>query len=219
MSYSPFNRDYYEDGVSKGISFYENYRWMPDKTIPAVMAYIDYLKIPRRAKVLDFGCAKGFYVRAFRLLQRNCWGCDISEYAIQNCDESVRDYVSLCTEKEAIPFNMGFDFIIAKDVLEHMDEVEINKVLCRAAELKAHIFFISVPLALNGKYIVESAELDITHKIRGDFYFWKQLLTDSGCWKLYNFSYDVDGLKSYQPEYSNGVGFFTLKNCLESRRI
>jgi SAM-dependent methyltransferase len=217
MPISDFSRDYYEDGVSRGISFYENYRWMPDKTIPAVMAYIDYLKIPRRARVLDFGCAKGFYVKAFRMLQRDAWGCDVSEYAIRNCDCTIQEYVNICTYKDCIPFHMEFDYIIAKDVLEHLEEEVLLNLLNRAATTKAHTFFISVPLAKDGKYIVESAELDITHKLRWDINTWEKVLTNNNLWYLENFSYDVDGLKSYQTQYTNGVGFFILRSLCNKK--
>ena len=32
-----FDRDYYEDGVRKGISGYEDYRWMPTRSLPEAL--------------------------------------------------------------------------------------------------------------------------------------------------------------------------------------
>lgn len=209
---SLFNKDYYENGVETGKSCYENYRWLPEMTIPAVMSYIDYLKIPRRAKVLDFGCAKGYYVKAFRLLHRDAWGCDISEYAINSSDNDTFDYLKICKD-EVVPFNTHFDFVIAKDVLEHLDEECINLLLYKLSRMGVNIFFISVPLADSyGNYIIPNAEKDITHKIRGTADYWIRLFTKDYDWKLERFSYNVDGLKNYQEKYKNGVGFFTLKN-------
>jgi SAM-dependent methyltransferase len=209
---SVFNKDYYEDGISSGVSCYENYRWLPEMTIPAVMSYIDYLEIPRKAKVLDFGCAKGYYVKAFRLLHRDAWGCDISEYAIKSSDAEVFDYLKVCGD-EVVPFNTSFDFVVAKDVLEHLDEECINLLLYKLSIMGVNTFFVSVPLADDcGKYIIPNAEKDITHKIRGTADYWIRVFTMDYYWKLERFSYSVDGLKNYQEKYKNGVGFFTLKN-------
>ena len=68
MNTNLFDENYFERGVETQTSLYQNYRWMPEQTIPMVMTIIDYLKIQRGATVLDFGCAKGFVVKAFRLL-------------------------------------------------------------------------------------------------------------------------------------------------------
>ena len=67
---------------------------------------------------VDYGCAKGFLVHALRLLGSNAWGEDISEYAVENCHPSVKDYVSL-------PNDNTYDLLICKDVLEHIEEEDI----------------------------------------------------------------------------------------------
>ena len=36
-----FTRDYYEDGIRKHISGYENYKWMPTRSIPEALDIID----------------------------------------------------------------------------------------------------------------------------------------------------------------------------------
>jgi len=207
-----FNEDYYERGPEAGVSNFRDYRWRPELTIPAAMASIDYLDIKRGDSVLDFGCAKGYYVRAFRMLGRNAWGCDSSRYAVDQCDEEVRPFVKLCTEETPFPFARPFDYIIAKDVLEHMTEQQVTDFLNRFSDADAGTLFIIVPLAKDGKYIVPEDEMDKTHIIRKTPEQWEYLLTTYTEWDLVDFSFKVPGLKEHQTSrHANGVGFFTLE--------
>ena len=204
-----FNFDYFERGPEAGVSCYSNYRWMPYKTIPTVMAYIDYLGIERRASVLDFGCAKGFYVKALRLLSRDAWGCDASRYAISAADDDVKSFVKLCEDSSPIPYQRKFDYIISKDVFEHLEEEQVLSVLEAATLCEPRKLFIVVPLAEDGKYVIPADELDVTHKIRKGRRGWEELLTSNG-WALDSFSYRVEGIKDHHAMYEKGVGFFTL---------
>ncbi len=208
-----FDEDYYERGIEKGISCFENYRWLPELTIPAAMACVDYLGIERGDTVLDFGCAKGYYVKALRMLGRTAWGCDASRYAQGKCDASVKPFVKLCTEENPFPFTRSFDFIIAKDVLEHMTEQQVLDFLGHAKDNGAGILFVVVPLAtLEGRYIIPEDEKDVTHIIRKTQYQWEYLLTGMTLWELVDFSFKVPGLKEHQTSrYEGGVGFFTLQ--------
>ena len=52
-----FDEKYFEDGVRHRVSAYENYRWMPERTIREASSIINNIPF---TTVLDFGCAKGF---------------------------------------------------------------------------------------------------------------------------------------------------------------
>lgn len=69
-----YDREYFEYGVETGKSNYQNYRWIPELTIPMAMTIIDLLGIKPNESVLDYGCAKGYLVKALRMLHRNAWG-------------------------------------------------------------------------------------------------------------------------------------------------
>jgi SAM-dependent methyltransferase len=210
MSYDIYDRDYFENGPQAGVSCYSNYRWLPEKTLMVVMAYIDYLNIPRGASVLDFGCAKGYYVKAFRMLAREAWGCDVSKYALGESDNDTGPFLEECgPEENVIPFDRTFNYIISKDVLEHLEIDQVVNFLESAKTCKPRKLFIIVPLASKGKYVIPEDELDITHKIRLDKQGWIELLTSTG-WLLDNFTYRIEGIKDHQSVYRQGVGFFTL---------
>ena len=115
-----FNEDYYERGVQLGISGYSDYRWLPDLTIPMSQNIIQYLNIKKDHTILDFGCAKGYTVKALNDLGYNCYGTDISEYAISCAPASIKDKLVLFDKEQKLLQSLHFDFVIAKDVFEHI---------------------------------------------------------------------------------------------------
>ena len=202
-----FDEDYFERGIETGKSLYTNYRWEPELTIPMAMTYVDHLPLGRFDNILDFGCAKGFVVKALRLLNRNAWGCDISNYAIKNADPSVKDYVRHCNGK--LPFDEKFEWVIAKDVFEHIKEDDLNRLLIHLRPLAKQMFVI-VPLGKDDKYIVPAYHLDKTHKLAKTVGWWENHFVLAG-WYVKQFEYRVRGIKDNWELYREGNGFFIVK--------
>tara|TARA_E500000318_G_C3557808_1_gene211946 strand:- start:324 stop:923 length:600 start_codon:yes stop_codon:yes gene_type:complete len=195
-----FTKDYYEDGIRKHISGYENYSWMPTRSIPEAIDIKEYFKFDT---CVDYGCAKGFLVNALRIIGCDAYGEDISEYAIENCHPNVRDYVSL-------PNDNVYDLLICKDVLEHIPEKDIPNVLHRFKK-KSKKFFFVVPLGDNDRFRIREYEVDITHVTKKDEEWWINMFESQGM-KLERFSYSFGSIKEkwIQP-HPYGNGFFILK--------
>ena len=87
-----YDEEYFERGIENKKSCYTNYRWIPELTIPLAFSMIEYLKISPEEKILDFGCAKGYLVKAFRLLHRQAFGYDISDYAKESAPYDVKKF-------------------------------------------------------------------------------------------------------------------------------
>ena len=136
-----FDEKYFEDGVRSRVSAYENYRWMPERSIREASSIINNISFNT---VLDYGCAKGFMVHALRLLGKEAYGVDVSDYAVKNCHPRVKEYLTVVETAEDI--KGGWDLIIAKDVLEHIPKELIPGVL---AELRRRCktIFVAVPAA------------------------------------------------------------------------
>lgn len=198
-----YDEDYYMRGIETGKSCYQNYRWAPELTMPMVMRFIDYLHIRPGDTVLDYGCALGFVVKAFRLLHRSAWGFDISPYAIEHVDPMVKDYCFMRNKPVEIPER--FDFCIAKDVLEHIDYGCINNIL---KYIESKNLFAIIPLGKNGKYDSPYNDLDASHVICEVIDWWLDTFLHCG-WELVNFGYRIEGIKeNHYKFYPRAHGFF-----------
>lgn len=201
-----YDEDYYERGVQLGISGYTNYRWMPELTIPMCEMMANYLCIPKNQKILDFGCAKGYLVKAFIELGYDCDGVDISEYAISQAPQEIRDRLFLYNPENLD--NKYYDTVIAKDVFEHIEPKDLSKILWELSDVTDRIFCVA-PLGDGEKYIVPEYENDITHVIRQPKEWWVDHFKKSG-WNTSFFSYLLDGIKDNWSHYTKGNGFFVL---------
>ena len=211
-----YNQDYYERGLVTGLSGYMNFSWMPELTIRMAHFMIANLGITRQDKILDFGCAKGFLVKAFRLLNCEAFGVDISLYAIQEVDSSVRNYCfHILGSADPKIYSSKYDWMIAKDVFEHINEDELRDLLIRCLDTVKKIFVV-VPLGLDdhsGKYIVPEYDRDVTHVIVKSKEWWMNFFCDAG-WRVENFNHSFDGCKeNWTTQFPDGNGFFSLVNA------
>lgn len=211
MPSPPFDESYYERGIQDGISLYTNYRWIPELTIPMAHHLVRQLNIHDGQTVLDFGCAKGFTVKALRLLGLEAYGVDISDYAISQAPEDVRPWLKKIDEDSPIPvLKEGaslYSWIIAKDVLEHIPYDKIKPTLTKLHQACKELFVI-VPLGQDGKFIIPAYELDKTHVIREGIGWWKSQLYDVG-FKNVASTYRFEHVKENWSHWPHGNGFLT----------
>lgn len=205
---SLYNEDYYERGIETGVSLYTNYRWIPELTIPLCAVLIETLGISEGAKILDFGCAKGFYVKAFRLLHRDAYGVDISEYAVGEAPRDIKPFVKCINGAQDI--EGFFDWIIAKDVMEHIRYEDIGATLAILKSLCRKMFCI-IPLGDGKKYVVPIHDMEKSHIIREDMDWWNGLFRSCGFEVLIS-SYKMKHVKENYKKWEKGHGFFLLEN-------
>jgi len=201
-----FDQDYYEHGVKKGISGYENYKWMPTRSIPEAISICENIDFQT---VIDFGCAKGFLVHSLNLLNKTAVGVDISEYAIQNCMPEVKDKLHLL-DRPLSELGISADLLIAKDVLEHIPEEDIDYTLSEFYKVCNQAFLV-IPLADNDLFRIREYEIDKTHVTRKDETWWISKIKKAG-FKLKQFNYHFGNVKEKWIEpYKYGNGFFVIE--------
>ena len=200
-----FDEKYFEDGVRHRVSAYENYRWMPERTIREASSIINNIKFDT---VLDYGCAKGFMVHALRLLGKEAYGADVSEYAVQNCHPKVKDYLQVIESTEQL--TGGWDLIIAKDVLEHIPKDIIPSVLSELRR-RCKTLFVAVPLGDGKRYRIREYEMDVTHVVREPEEWWLTTLVDAG-FKIKYFDYEFGHLKeNWTGNHPHGNAFIVAE--------
>ena len=204
-----YDESYFLRGKETGKSLYTNYRWMPDLTIPMCEAIVNHCRINKGAHVLDFGCARGYTVKALRALGYDAYGLDCSEWAIDNCDPDVRDFV----EHGGVitPYDT-YEWVIAKDVLEHVEDAKF--VTECFMEVATAGIFVVVPLALKDfdkRYVIRNYDKDITHIHRLTLASWAEMFMVPG-WSV-EASYRLPGVKDnyWKPGWEKGNGFLTCR--------
>jgi len=209
-----FDEDYYLRGPQTGKSNYENYSWKGELTIPYAKHLVRHLGIRQYDSILDFGCARGYLVRALKEIGYNAVGYDISEWAVENCDEAVKGLVF-----NQLPSGLGpFDWIHCKDVLEHTTPDEMMGIIIKLMPLFSNGMLIIVPLTHRdgGEYIYDADSKDSSHIIRWTLETWIKFITkitDSQLTENFTISggYHMYGLKPASITHRQSTGFITIK--------
>ncbi len=93
--------------------------------------------------MLDAGCAMGLLVEQLFLRGIDVQGIDISEYAIGNAPEAVRDRCRVASLTEPIPGR--FDLVISIEVIEHLDPAAAEIALDNLCAVTDTFLFSSSP--------------------------------------------------------------------------
>ena len=132
-----FDKYYYEHDC--GIPYERNEHWL--NFFGAVAARIVNDFSPK--SMLDAGCAKGFLVECLRNKGVEAFGVDISEYAINNVYEPIKDFCKIASISD--PLDSFYDVIISIEVVEHMERSESEAAIANLCNFTDKILFSSSP--------------------------------------------------------------------------
>ncbi len=99
-----------------------------------------------RGRLLDVGCALGYFVKLALYEGFDAYGIDFSEYAVEEATRLVGDRVVNADVEKEIPFENGyFDVVTAWDTLEHLRRPDLFlKGISRVLKENGLIFFTTV---------------------------------------------------------------------------
>jgi len=97
----------------------------------------------RPTTVLDAGCAKGFLVERLRERGVEASGVDVSEHAISEVHESVRDHCRVGSLTE--PFGARYDLITCIEVVEHLPAADARVAIDNMAAATDRLLLSSSP--------------------------------------------------------------------------
>ena len=207
MTTELFGEEYFLRGEETGLSNFTDYKWMPEKTTEMVRSIIRYLGIERDDTVLDFGCARGYMVKAFRRLDHTAYGVDTSEWALANADPEISAFLH-----NKIP-DWEHDFTISKDTFEHLPYEVLDITVAKLLKNTRKAMFIVVPLTAEDfcDYICDRDESDSTHIVRFTLPRWLRFLQRIDPNFVVNGSYYIPGIKEAAIPFPCSCGFFTCK--------
>ena len=122
-----FGKDYWDGERHTG---YGGYRY--DGRWRAVAEQLrDHYRLRAGQRVLDVGCGKAFLLYDFTQALPGCevTGIDISEYAVENAKEEVRDRLRVGTAAD-LPFeDDSFDFVVSINTLHNLYNYDLYAAL------------------------------------------------------------------------------------------
>ena len=137
-----FDREFFDGNRRHG---YGGYIYNERFWTEVVKDFVDYFKLQNGSRILDVGCGKGFMVYDFKRLYPNfeVKGIDISEYAIKNGMNEIKNEISVGS-CESIPFEDNyFDLVISINTIHNLEKdgcAKSLKEICRVS--KKHKFII-----------------------------------------------------------------------------
>ena len=198
-----YNEDYFEHGVEKKLSGYTNYRYMPTRSYEEASTILKHFG---DGSILDYGCAKGFLVHSLRQLGMEAYGYDISEYAIKNSHPRARKYLT----KKLPEQDEATDYLICKDVMEHVPEERVLETLKEIKEAFVAEAVFVIPLGDDNKFRIREYEIDVTHVTKKNEDWWIDRLKEAG-FRIIDFKYSMGAIKKkWTSKYEYGNGFFVV---------
>ena len=139
---------------------YGGYRYLEGRWEQVASAIAKHYKLPKRPKILDIGCGKGYLLYDFLKVipEAEVYGIDISEYAIANSKAEIRSHLTVGNATSLPWEDNTFDLVISINTLHclHAYDLDIairemervgkaNKYLCvesyRNEEEKANLLY------------------------------------------------------------------------------
>jgi ubiquinone/menaquinone biosynthesis C-methylase UbiE len=110
---------------------YGGYRYMEGRWEKVARAMVAHYGIKPGDKILDVGCGKGFLLYDFTKVVPGLelHGLDISEYAIENAKEEIKDRLQV-GNAASLPFaDNYFDFVFSITTLHNLHCYDLDKAL------------------------------------------------------------------------------------------
>jgi len=116
---------------------------------------LEAIKLKKESRILDVGCALGYFLRLCDDIGCDTYGLDISEYAISHAKKQTKAKLYIHDVNKGLPMfpNDMFDLVILFDIIEHLDSPLLSLRHIRRA------------LKIGGKLIITTPNLNAIDRI------------------------------------------------------
>ncbi len=110
---------------------YGGYRYLPGRWEKVAEALVHHYDLPDNPRILDVGCGKGFLLFDFLKVRPDAqiYGIDISEYAIENSKEEIRDRLQIGNATDLPWPDDYFDLVISLNTFHNLYNYELADAL------------------------------------------------------------------------------------------
>jgi len=134
-----FDKDFFDGDRKYG---YGGYSYNSRFWQPVVPDFIEYYSLDNNCSLLDIGSGKGFMLRDFKeaLPGLQIRGIDISEYAIQNSLDDIKDYQDVGDAKDLPYEDDSFDLALSIVTLHNLPREECAQSLKEITRVSKNSF-------------------------------------------------------------------------------
>ncbi len=145
-----FGKEFFDGDRKTG---YGGFNYHPRFWQPVVPTFKKFYGLTDQHSVLDVGCAKGFMLYDFITLIPGIKvkGIDVSEYAIQNAIEPVKEFVQVGDARKLDFPDKSFDLVISINTVHNFEEEECAIALQEIQRVSKGHSFITVDAYRNAK--------------------------------------------------------------------
>ena len=172
-----FGKEFFDGSRSTG---YGGFNYNPKYWEKVIPDFIDFYNLNNNSKILDVGCAKGFMLFDFKKYLPNSFlkGIDISEYAIENGLDEIKENLTVA-DARSLPFDDdSFDLVISITTVHNLDIDECKLALKEIERVSKKNKFITVDAYSNSEEKKMMYEWNLTAKTILHTDEWKKVFKD-----------------------------------------
>lgn len=174
-----FGQAFFDGGRSHGYGgfSYHSRFWQP-----VIPTFIEHFGLTNTSSLLDIGCAKGFMLHDFRqaMPKIELAGIDVSEYAIENAMDDVKENVQV-GNAIALPFeDKSFDVTISITTLHNLEKEDLATALLEIERVSRKGSFITVDAYRDDAEKERMESWNLTAKTMMHVDEWKQFFNEVG---------------------------------------
>lgn len=174
-----FGQDFFDGDRKHG---YGGFSYMGRFWQPVIPTFQEYFGLDEKSRVLDVGCAKGFMLYDMTQLIPGITvrGIDVSEYAIQNAKDEVKEFLSIA-DARSLPFeDNSFDVVISINTIHNLEKEECAKALQEIERVSRGKSFITVDAYRNDEEKEAMFAWNLTAKTIMSVDEWKKFFDEVG---------------------------------------
>lgn len=174
-----FDKEFFDGDRRHGYGgfFYDEKYW--SKVVPDIVSHYN---LESNSRILDVGCGKGFMLYDFYKHSKDFYlrGIDISEYAVQNSQPEVKNFLTVGNAKKLNFDDNSFDLVISINTVHNLEGKDLENSLLEIERVSNKHKFIIVDAFANDKEKEDLNNWNLTAKTILHIDDWKILFKKVG---------------------------------------
>lgn len=172
-----FGKEFFDGDRKHG---YGGYYYNPKYWSNVVPEFKKYWQLSEQSSLLDVGCGKGFMLYDFIRLIPGILvkGVDISDYAIKNCHEEMKNFLQVGNAKKLEFKDNAYDYVISINTIHNLELEECKIAIKEISRVAFKGSFITVDAYRDQKEKKRMYDWNLTAKTILSVDEWKKLFKE-----------------------------------------